>query len=542
MVNVPKVTRNLQRNPSWEVDNATIVTANTAGITFTWDRSSTQADVGTWSSRLNITANSGGAGGYVYNCPDYFVFVLGVEAGKRHVARCRFRPPTTAWGTAINIDWFDAAGGFISTVATGQLFGLTANAFNTITLDAVAPVGAVKARVFHTIHLSTAGLTGTAYMDAYGLLTGPSADTYGDGDQPGWAWEGTAHLSSSIKIESLAGPLSGRRDSHLLTISEAGDDHPIRLPVNGVDCSWRVNRRGDLSAEIETDLLRSAGLLACRGYWVRFRVPDMGSQGDWAGVIQRVRHDGGSGTTELAAQTKEAQLDARRTARQYNVDSGDAGGIAAKIIAENAAEASSYIKGDRIGITDLVALQIRAEMVADAVEQCAKAAGAEWRVTHDDYFEFTDRIGWDRSGEVLLLEGRDFSTRGWETIEDIGPVVTDLLAMSGVDEYRRKTAVVVLNEALGDLIGDRQGSRVFPYYVKQSQLRPAARSILASMARLGRGATIQVKNQRRVWTTFAEGDSIRIKIPTRNASGTMRVMARVWSSTGNRLTVSGEWE
>lgn len=521
-MNVPTITRNLHTNPELGVD-----ATSWSGVTGTFTRANDDAPAGfTWGAKL---VSTGAAGNAIY------AGYMNVTAGRYYHAKAQVKIPV---GIVVRVyaQFWDAS----SALTTDFLLYTGTGAWAEVTYGGIAPVGTTRLRM---------GIYANAAHAASSVLRMTNADYreglyqpgFLSGTQPGGTWEGTAHASTSVRVMSLSGPLSGKRDSYLITITEAGGDSPVRIPVNGIDCSWRIGRRGDLSVEIETDLLRRAGLLSCRGYWVRFRVPEMGTYGNWAGVIQRVRHDGQGGVSELAAQTKESLLDARRTARQYDADSADAGGLAAKIIAENAAEGSSYIRGDRIGVTGLVALQVRAEMVVDAVEECARAANAEWRVTHDEYFEFTDRIGIDRGGDVVLVEGRDFSPRGWETIDDLGPVVTDLLAQSGVEQYRRKTAVVVLNEDLAETIGQRQMAKVFPYAVKESQLRPTAKAALAKMGKLGRGATIDVLNTRHIWSTFGGGDSIRVRIPSRGASGTFRVMARVWSSSGNRLTISGEW-
>ncbi len=324
------------------------------------------------------------------------------------------------------------------------------------------------------------------------------------------------------------------------TISEAGLDAPQRLPMNGIDCSWRVNLRGDASAEFDTSVLKAAGLLDCEGYWFQYRQPDMGVNGYWSGVIQQIRHDGSTGTTEVAAQTNEALLDARRTAKDYTVSDGDAGGIAKKVVADNGWEGSAYIQGYRIGPTGLVDIAIRAEQVVDAIDQLAALADAEWRVTWDRWFEFADFLGVDRTATVVLLEGRDVGA-SWEIIRDVRPRINDLLAMSGVDRYRRKTAVVVLDSVSVEEIGQRQSAMVFPYLIKESLLRPAAKKELARLARLGRGATLEVLNTRGAWAAFAEGDTVRLRLPSVGLRADMRVMVRTYSSSSDQLTISGEW-
>lgn len=326
----------------------------------------------------------------------------------------------------------------------------------------------------------------------------------------------------------------------LATISEAGGDSPVRLPMNGIDCSWRINARGDASAEFQTADLFAAGLLDCEGYWFQFG-KETDDLGPWCGIVQQVVHDLATATTEVAAQTNEALLDARRTAEEYEASDADAGGLAYKVIADNSWENSAFIQQEpRIGMTGLVDVSIRAEQVVDAIDQLAALAGAEWRVTWDRYFEFADRLGEDKTGSVVLLEGRDIGANS-QVIRDVRPRVNDLLMMSGVDRYTRKTAVVVLDEESIEEIGPRQAAMVDPYMIKESLLRPAAKSELARLARLGKGATLEVLDTNGAWAQIREGDIVTLRLPSVDLWVNYRIMVRVYSSDSNTLTVSGEW-
>lgn len=529
VTSVPLVSRNLHTNPSLETGSTGWFGQGTG--TFTRANDDAYPGAGSWSAKMVTT---GAAGSHsIWNN------LMAATAGLEYSVRVPFKGTAGMTGCAIYFEFYNASNVVVTSVNSG-VFTATGD-WQVFTLSGICPATATQMRASYRNAVNqTAGKV--ARMDAIDYRIGPGDDNYLDGDQPGGMWEGTAHASTSVRVLSLSGPISGKRDSHLVTISEPGDDDPVRLPVNGIDCSWRVNRRGELSAEIETERLRAAGLLRCRGRWIRFAVPGMGAYGAWAGVIKKVRHDGDNGLTEVAAQTREALLDARRTAREYVVETADAGGLAAKMIADNAAEGSSFITADRIGVTPLVSVDIRAEQLVEGIDQLARAADAEWRVTHDNVFEFAERLGVDWGSAVTLLEGRDFTRRGWEVLEDLDPVVTDLLALSGVEAYTRKTAVVVINDDLAEEIGQRQGTKVYPYMIKENQLRPTAKAELAQLGRLGRGITLDVRNtERRNWTRFGEGDTVRVRLASAGVAGSLRVMVRTWSSTSNRLMVSGEW-
>lgn len=323
------------------------------------------------------------------------------------------------------------------------------------------------------------------------------------------------------------------------TITQAGMDAPVRVPLNGIDLSWRINARGEASAEVETEWLRRSGLLDQNleeGHWLHFRDRRLGP---WSGVIQQVVDDLATGTTEIAAETFEALFDKRLVRKEYDAPSSNAGGLARKAIAEVSKGGSVYIKGYRVGITGLADVVGRYEQLVDFIDQMAALAGAEWRVTWDRYFEFAARLGRDRSAEVVLLYPRDIGPQS-RIIRDARPRANRLVAMSGVEEYARKTAVAV-EDAPSLMTGTlREESIVFPYLIKQSALIPAAKKELARLARLGRAATLDVLDTNGAWAMVREGDTVRLRVPSSGVRRNLRVMTRAWSSESDRLTVSGE--
>jgi hypothetical protein len=321
-----------------------------------------------------------------------------------------------------------------------------------------------------------------------------------------------------------------------VTITEFGNDSPKRMAINGIVRSDRIGARGEASVEIDTATLRRNGLLACEGYWLYHDHLDLGTH---ATVIQQIRHDLSTGTTEVAGQTFEALLDAKRTAKTYEVQEGDAAGIAKKVIQDAGRSGSLFIEGYRTAPSGLVDIDLRSEQVIDAIEQLAQLADAEWRVTASRYFEFAPRLGKDLS-TVVLMEGRDVGA-GSEVIRDLRPKINDLAAMSAVSEYTRRTAVVVLDDSSIEEIGQRQGTITYPYIVKESGLRNAAKKELARLGRLGRSATIEVLNTNRAWSAFAVGDTVRLLLPSCGVDDYFRVMVISWDSDADRVVVTGEF-
>jgi hypothetical protein len=322
------------------------------------------------------------------------------------------------------------------------------------------------------------------------------------------------------------------------TITEFGGDSPKRMPLNGIVRSERIGKgdRGEASCEFETKTLRYYNLLDPRGYWLYH---DHGDLGLWGGVIQQVRHDLSTGTTEVAGQTFESLLDAKRTAKTYEVADGDAGGIAQKVIADSAKDGSAFITGFRVAPTGLVDINLRSEQVVDVINQLSTLADADWRVTPQRYFEFAPRIGTNRS-TVALKEGTNIGA-GSEIILDLSPIVNDLAAMTAVTEYTRRTAVVVRDDPSIEQIGQRQGTIVYSYLVKESALRPAAKKELQRLLRLGRAATIEVLNVNHIWSAFSVGDTVRLLIPSCNVDAYFRPTVRTWSSDDDKVFVTGEF-
>lgn len=320
------------------------------------------------------------------------------------------------------------------------------------------------------------------------------------------------------------------------TVAERGGDSPKRLPINGIVRSERIGARGEASAEFETAILRRNGLLDCEGFELSHNHGDIG---DWAGTVQQVRHDWSTGTTEVAAQTFESLLDARRTAKTYEVGDGDAGAIAQKVIADAARGGSMFITGFRVQPTGLVDINLRSEQVVDAIDELARLADAEWRVTPSRYFEFAKKIGKDLAASIVLMEGKNID--GGEAIRDIRPRINDLAVMSAIAEYSRRTAVVVKDDPSIEEIGQRQDTKVFDHLVKESALRPAGKQELARLQRLGRAATFDVLNVNHIWAAFTVGDTVRLLYPSCGIDHYFRILARSWDSDTDRLTISGEW-
>jgi hypothetical protein len=97
--------------------------------------------------------------------------------------------------------YYDAQSGS----GTPRLVTSDGSAWDHMTVSVVAPVGAVKARLYLFCHPTTTA-PHTFETDAWDLRRNEAFDDYIDGDPRVWAtfaWEGAAHASTSVRYESL---------------------------------------------------------------------------------------------------------------------------------------------------------------------------------------------------------------------------------------------------------------------------------------------------------------------------------------------------
>lgn len=159
---------NLLTNPSFETGTGSWTTVNSAS----WSRPSGTSQAGSYS--ILVTPGGSNYGGTVYNCPG--------TSGQVYTASAYVRPVAT---TDINyaLDGLGVANGAgVSTPPSWQRFSLTG------TRSSTNSSCFIRAR-----HASSPAF----YVDAAMYTAGPNTYSYGDGDSPGWFWNGTPHSSTS---------------------------------------------------------------------------------------------------------------------------------------------------------------------------------------------------------------------------------------------------------------------------------------------------------------------------------------------------------
>lgn len=335
----------------------------------------------------------------------------------------------------------------------------------------------------------------------------------------------------------------------IVVLTQPGSDRsPIPVNANGIAWSRGVSVNGTCSVEVMTADLVELGLLptpdALGDRWLRFSHPLLG---EWSGEVQEVRHDLGSGTTEIAAQDWSALLEARRTAQDYVISpAAQPGDILKRVFTDAAREEGPLyiddIRWDSAGAP--LELFIQADDVADVLRQVVAAGGVEHRFNPDRSLEIRNRLGIDRFASVTLAWGRDIVDG--EYIASRRPVVNDLLALPADTEFKSSDAVVVYDADSIEAGRRRQGTRIYPNFIGRGELRAAAKADLRRMVAQGNTVRLDLTNDGNAFGTFAAGDTVRVLIPqvgsAFEAPFGLRVMVESWDSETDILRISGTVE
>lgn len=160
---------NLLTNPSFETGTGSWTVVNSA----TWSRPSGTSQSGSYS--ILVTPGGSNYSGAFYNCPG--------NSGQAYTASAYVRPVAT---TDINyaLDGLGVGNGAgVSTPPSWQRFALT---------------GTRSSQASHGCFIRGRVASSPAfYVDAVMYTAGPNTYSYGDGDSPGWFWNGTPHNSTS---------------------------------------------------------------------------------------------------------------------------------------------------------------------------------------------------------------------------------------------------------------------------------------------------------------------------------------------------------
>jgi hypothetical protein len=315
--------------------------------------------------------------------------------------------------------------------------------------------------------------------------------------------------------------------------------NPLRVEINGASWSKPVSDVGTFNAEVPTRHLKDAGLLPDpRGRWVAWAHGAL----VWAGVVTAVRDDAGSGTTELVARTWEWLLQGRRAPRFGQTNAANPGDLLRRAIADRSRGSDPIgleVLADRTGAA--IPLVARGSDLLDLLRDVVRRGGGDYTVDHATRtLVYRNRIGVDRSGTVVLSEGRHVV--GYRRDLDLEALYNEVLVTPADEPYGRTRSVEARDDASIRRHGLRQTSIVVEGLVTRAALRPAAEAELARLVGLGQTLSLEVANVDRCWESFAEGDAITAVLPGVNARYRLATRIINYDTDTDLLGVTGSVE
>lgn len=168
-----------------------------------------------------------------------------VTEGVTYTLSLYLRTVIPAGGGTIYAEWVRANGSVIS-YSTASFSATGGNVVQRVSLTAAAPTAAVIVRVIVDGWNFAFNTT-----DVTMVMVAPEAalDSYGDGDTPGWEWDGTPGLSASRESPEGAPPQQ--------PITVEGRTRSAWLLGDGVDAAWSTSRTSSAWSTGGAMLLRS---------------------------------------------------------------------------------------------------------------------------------------------------------------------------------------------------------------------------------------------------------------------------------------------
>jgi hypothetical protein len=276
------------------------------------------------------------------------------------------------------------------------------------------------------------------------------------------------------------------------------------------------------------------------GRWVLWQHPALGS---WGGVIEDVSIDLFRGTVELGAASFATNLRKKRTSRTFRVASAPAGSLWLRAMTDVQTDQDldiDDISADEGGA--LLTWEWRGDDLFQTTDALATASNHEYDVYVDDerriVAEFRERIGQDRRGSALLIEGREVLDG---TIAATSyDLVNDLLALSGDEDWARRDHAVVTDPDSIDAYGRQQGVAAYDFATRRASLFPRAKEDLVTLATPAVPATVRVTASSPELARFRHGDTVRLWSASANRRYDFRVLNRALAADEGVVTLAGD--
>jgi len=325
-----------------------------------------------------------------------------------------------------------------------------------------------------------------------------------------------------------------------ITLAYRGWGDAKSIGVASVSASWGVSEIGRFSGILTANQARMLGFSSLLGLWVLWEHPTLGR---WGGVIEDLNVDLFRGTVELAGASFATNLRKKRTSRNQRVSSAPAGSLWLRAVSDVQNDQDLDIdeaNADEGG--NLLTWEWRGDDLFQVTDALARTANHEYDVYLDDNLrviaEFRERVGEDKTGSVLLIEGRD--VLDGTIAESTYDLINDILAVSGDDEWAAADHAVVTDPDSIDLYGRQQGTSAYDYATRRASLIPRAQEELVTLAEPARPATVRVAATNPQLSLFNIGDTVELWSATANQRYDFRVLSRAIAADEGVVTLSGD--
>lgn len=295
------------------------------------------------------------------------------------------------------------------------------------------------------------------------------------------------------------------------------------VQVGNLSAGFRVNGAGRLSCHLPARTAHLLGFRALLGRWVWWQ----GKTRAFAGYVEDVPSEIGSGVIELSCTDMSGLLDQMQTPRTYRQTSSAPGALIGRAIKDSGADTGTWFSRyliDEHGAP--LTVEWRGEQTSTVVRSLANGAGGQWyvEVESDKTLTFVYKIGpIDRRGSILLVEGHNVLSGSIRP--SIARLVNDLLGIANDRDWQRAAGARVIDGRSVRLYGRRRATRRYIGHTRSGSLETAARADLAALSSPSGPVSLEISDRNRIVSDLAIGQLVTL-----------------WSTTQNRIydvTISG---
>lgn len=307
--------------------------------------------------------------------------------------------------------------------------------------------------------------------------------------------------------------------------------------VGNISASWMVNGIGRFSGMIPVREAWRQGVDDYHDLYLVYRHPVMGY---WVGIIKETRTRSGQ-VLEFSARSLVRKLRKTTTRRTYVQQRASAGALVFRALQDNGHERPLF---DRIEFDDagpLMSVEWHADDRFQIVDRLAKAAGMQYRVDFSSAwrttFQFRQRVGEDKSGDVLLAEGVNVSDV--EIVKSTDEIENKILAVSADDEWADAPFVRVADGASIAEHGLAQGTRRYSGVSSPGVLAGRALQELRDVSQPKIAITLRMSARDSILADIREGDRVRLWSESANARYLFDVERRALNDATGDVQVFG---